>query len=75
MIHSQKSGANMHFYLDSREAATAVRSLNEAVKLSDGFPLTLRAEPSAPPTAPSTLTDEAKEKIKLVLSSRFTQQV
>lgn len=28
----------MIFYLDSREAANAVRNLNEAVKLSDSFP-------------------------------------
>ena len=34
----QKSGPNMVFYLDSREAANAVRNLNEAVKLSDSFP-------------------------------------
>jgi len=70
----QKSGPNMVFYLDSREAANAVRNLNEAVKLSDSFPLTLKAEPSAPPQAPTKLDDGVKEKLKLVLSSRFNLQ-
>jgi len=70
----QKSGPNMVFYLDSREAANAVRNLNEAVKLSDSFPLTLKVEPSAPPQAPTKLDDEMKEKLKLVLSSRFNVQ-
>ena len=36
--------------------------------------LTLKVEPSAPPQAPTKLDDEVKEKLKLVLSSRFNLQ-
>ena len=36
--------------------------------------LTLKVEPSAPPQAPTKLDDEMKEKLKLVLSSRFNVQ-
>ena len=36
--------------------------------------LTLKVEPSAPPQAPTKLDDEIKEKLRLVLSSRFNVQ-
>ena len=56
--------------METREASDALQNLDGAVTLPDGFRLHIRTESCAPPI--STLTEEVQEKIKVVMSSRFT---
>lgn len=65
-----KSGMNTYFYLEDQAAARALKELDRKIEMPDGFQLQISIERSTPPNMP--LTDELVEKVKQVMSSRYT---
>ena len=65
-----KHGMNYVFHVETRQQASALAALDKQIVLSDGTSLGIRTEPSAPPQM--SINDEAIEKIKLVMSGRYT---
>ena len=71
-IAYNKLGPHIQFYVQSRQMSEAISAMSQNVVLSDGFKLTVRSESSPPP--PTLLDDAAKERMKLVMSSRYKLQ-
>lgn len=69
-IAFSKLGPNFVFYVETKESALALRAVDRKLVMPDGANLGLKVESSSPPQM--NMSDEVLEKIKIVMSSRYT---
>ena len=64
-----KNGGNYSFYVESHSAASSLKLLDKKISLTHNFLMKIKVVPSPPPK--HELNDEVREKIKMVMSSRY----
>ena len=64
-----KAGPHYIFYVETREQANNLKSMDNKIAMPDQKNLIVRVETSAPPQV--TLNEQVMDKMKLVMSSRY----